>query len=159
MTLHHFSQPLRFTGLIAITMVMGLWMSADLAHREEKSLIAVIKPDSTGVSALLAERLATTTDTRGLVALGYRLAAADQCDLAVPVFNRAQDLSAIYRDANLMAGWCHLKIAQKSPDAGVQAAELAAAEKLVSAGQTIDPLNQFGRDLATTLASMSKNQP
>lgn len=145
--------------LILLTLTVGFGVSSDLAHRQQQNLLNKMDLDSTGVSHLLTSRLQQSTDTSPLIALGYRLAAADQCDLAIAVFDRVHTLNPNYRDSALVAGWCHLKLVQASHEANLQDLHLATARKLIALGQQIDPLNSFGQALAASLSDLESNRP
>ena len=143
----------QFTAILLI-LIVGYLVTNDLAGRKEANLIGKIDTDSTGVSNLLADRLQLSQNSTQLITLGYRLASADQCDLAVQVFDRAQTLDNRYRDAALVGGWCHLKLAQGSNDQVDQKTNLSMAQRLISQGQAIDPLNSFGQTLSAVVEQL-----
>ncbi|MEK7460723.1 MAG: hypothetical protein AAB647_00735 [Patescibacteria group bacterium] len=159
MTHRRSSRRVRFLLTIPFVLLLAFFVSGDLATREEAYLNSQLKADSTGVKSLLNDRLSQSNDPAGLVKLGYRLASADQCDLALPVFDRTQTLNAGYRDTALLAGWCQLKLAQSSTSRADQQAKLALAKTLVSQGRLIDPLDTFGQTLQATLDQVEVTTP
>jgi hypothetical protein len=153
------SFPIRLFLYSVLLVITGFLVINDLASRKETHLISKIDADSSGVSSLLANRLEQTQNPTQLITLGYRLASADQCDLAIQVFNRAQTLEDGYRDAALVAGWCHLKLAQGSSNQTDQLSNLSMAQQLISQGQAIDPLNSFGQTLSSAVKQLESGRP
>ena len=149
----------RFLLALGLVLLLGGLVSHDLAGRHQADLIARLDSDSTGVANLLADRLNQSLDSFPLVKLGYRLAAADQCNLALPVLDRAQALNSTYRDVALLTGWCQLNLAQKATTPAAQATRLAQAKTQITQGRALDPLDPFGQSLELTLQQLEMPSP
>ena len=161
MTLIQPSQTIRLSLLAGtlLALVAGFFVTADLGQRHEQALVSHIDADSSGVASLLQSRLAASQDPTELLKLGYHLAAADQCDLATTVLNRAEAITTSYRDNALLNGWCQLNLAQKTQLPVDQSQHLARARQLIDQGRLVDPLDPFGQSLDHELAKIELQTP